>query len=68
MTKEMTVKVNRPNGEEGLSLACREGILFRNDPQLEELYKDGYRIYNYSILDEERSQESSTTVKVFLKK
>ena len=72
MEKELTVRVSHvPGGEEGLSAACREGRLFRNDAQLEELYKDGFRIYNYSIIEEKKKKSSGlvqTLVKVFLKK
>ena len=70
MEKQLTVTV--PNvamgGEEGLNIACREGRLFRNDPQLEILYKDGFRIYNYSVENEKQAPEKQTRVKVFLKK
>ena len=66
MKKELTVTVANADGEEGLAVACREGKLFRNDPGLEDLYKDGFRIYNYSV-DKETSSKQ-TKVKVFLKK
>lgn len=57
------------DGEDGLSVACREGKLFRNDAELETLYKDGFRIYNYSIVKEKSSANKlRTLVKVFLKK
>ncbi|HEU4470004.1 MAG TPA: hypothetical protein VFR58_02890 [Flavisolibacter sp.] len=71
MEKQLTVAIPNVTGEEGLSIACREGKLFRNDAQLEDLYKDGYRIYNYTVLPEETTDRSSmmqTLVKVFLKK
>jgi hypothetical protein len=71
MEKQLTVRVPNVAGEEGLSVACREGKLFRNDAQLEDLYKDGFRIYNYSIVKEPKAKRSSgfhTLVKVFLKK
>jgi hypothetical protein len=66
MEKQLTVTVPNADGEEGLSVACREGRLFRNNPGLEDLYKDGFRIYNYSV-DKETSSKQ-TKVKVFLKK
>jgi hypothetical protein len=71
MEKQLTVRVPYVAGEEGLSVACREGKLFRNDAQLEDLYKDGFRIYNYSIVKEPKEKRKSglhTLVKVFLKK
>jgi hypothetical protein len=70
MEKQLTVTVPYVSGEEGLTIACREGKLFRNDAQLEDLYKDGYRIYNYAVENEStgRSSSRSTKVKVFLKK
>ena len=69
MEKELTVRIPNVAGEEGLSIACREGKLFRNDAQLEDLYKDGFRIYNYAIEKESRnSAQPQTFVKVFLKK
>lgn len=71
MEKQLTVRVPNVAGEDGLSVACREGNLFRNDAQLEDLYKEGFRIYNYSIVKEPKVKQSSklhTLVKVFLKK
>jgi hypothetical protein len=69
MEKQLTVTVRGVSGEDGLSVACREGKLFRNDEQLEDLYKDGFRIYNYSIEKEQTiANKLQTLVKVFLKK
>jgi len=71
MEKQLTVAIPNVRGEEGLTVACREGKLFRNDAQLEDLYKDGFRIYNYTVLPEEKTQRTSplqTLVRVFLKK
>ena len=72
MEKQLTIAVpNVAGGEEGLSIACREGRLFRNDAQLEDLYKDGFRIYNYEIEEDKKQKKTSalrTLVKVFLKK
>lgn len=69
MKKELMVSVAGLSGEEGLAIACREGKLFRNDPQLEDLYKDGFRIYNYAVVEEpDEDQRHETTVKVFLEK
>ena len=68
MEKQLTVTVPDVAGEEGLSIACREGRLFRNDPNLEDLYKEGFRIYNYSIEEKTMEPPSQTRVKVFLKK
>ena len=69
MEKQLTVAVPGVSGEEGLNVACREGKLFRNDAQLEDLYKDGFRVYNYDIVDEEKTATKwQTLVRVFLKK
>lgn len=66
MEKQLVVTVPGVTGEEGLNIACREGKLFRNDATLENLYKDGFRIYNYAIEKEKDSR--GTVVKVFLKR
>lgn len=69
MEKQLIVTVPGLSGEEGLNIACKEGKLFRNDEKLESLYKDGFRIYNYSIVEEKKPKGlSGTLVKVFLKK
>ena len=70
MEKQLTVTVPNVAGEDGLSVACREGKLFRNDATLESLYKEGFRIYNYTIVPERASKRKKqhTLVKVFLKK
>lgn len=69
MEKQLTVRVPNVTGEEGLSVACREGKLFRNDEQLENLYRDGFRVYNYSIEEEQPrgTREPATLVRVYLK-
>jgi hypothetical protein len=69
MEKQLTVTVPNVSGEDGLTVACREGRLFRNDAQLEDLYKEGFRIYNYDVVKEKKSRNPlQTLVKVFLKK
>lgn len=69
MEKQLTVSVPNVAGEDGLSVACREGKLFRNDAALEDLYKEGFRIYNYDIVEEpKRTSALHTLVRVFLKK
>ncbi|MFL5811176.1 MAG: hypothetical protein ACJ749_16760 [Flavisolibacter sp.] len=70
MEKQLTVAVPNVSGEDGLTVACREGRLFRNDARLEDLYKDGFRIYNYSVIKENKKPQHpmQTLVKVFLKK
>jgi hypothetical protein len=69
MEKQLTVTVPNVSGEDGLTVACREGRLFRNDAQLEDLYKEGFRIYNYDVVKEKKSRNAlQTLVKVFLKK
>ena len=69
MEKQLTVSVPNVSGEDGLTIACREGRLFRNDARLEDLYKEGFRIYNYSVVKEKKAVNTlQTLVKVFLKK
>jgi hypothetical protein len=69
MEKQLTVSVPNVSGEDGLTVACREGRLFRNDARLEDLYKDGFRIYNYSVVKEKKAANPiQTLVRVFLKK
>ena len=70
MEKQVTVAIPNVSGEEGLTVACREGKLFRDDAKLDDLYKDGFRIYNYSIVEEPKKKSSrlETLVRVFLKK
>jgi len=71
MERQLMVDVPNVRGEDGLSVACRQGMLFRYDEQLEKLYREGFRIYNYSIENEAgtpRSEKPHTRVRVFLKK
>jgi hypothetical protein len=71
MEKQLTISIPNVSGEDGLTVACKRGELFRKDEQLEELYKQGYRVHNYSIVDEEKKSSSSalrTLVRVFLRK
>ena len=67
----MIVSVPNVSGEHGLTVACKTGNLFRNDQELENLYKDGFRIYDYSI-EEVKGRKTKrlkeTLVKVVLKK
>ena len=69
MEKQLIVTVANFAGEDGLNIACKTGNLFRNDEKLETLYRDGFRIYDYSIVDEKKPRGlKETLVKVFLKK
>lgn len=70
MEKQLTIAVRNAAGEDGLTQACKRGELFRNDSQLEKLYSQGYRVHDYSIVDEKIADapEHQTLVKVFLKK
>ena len=70
MEKQLTIAIRNAAGEDGLTLACKRGELFRNDSQLEKLYSQGYRVHDYSIVDEKRADatEPQTVVRVFLKK
>ena len=70
MEKQLTITVANASGEEGLTMACKRGELFRNDSRLEQLYRQGYWISDYSIVNEAESNATGpyTLVKVFLKK
>jgi hypothetical protein len=72
MEKQLIISVPEAAGEDGLTIACKKGELFRNDARLENLYKQGYRVYNYSVegVEENPSPDikHSTVVKVMLKK
>ena len=71
MEKQLMISIPNASGEEGLTLACRRGELFRNDAELEKYYRQGYRVHNYSVVHPERTTNSSepqTIVKVVLKK
>lgn len=74
MEKQLIVSVPAvPNvsGEDSLTIACKSGNLFRNDSKLDDLYKDGFRIYDYEV-EEVRERKPKglreTLVKVFLRK
>jgi cell fate regulator YaaT (PSP1 superfamily) len=70
MEKQLTIKIANVSGEDGLTIACKRGELFRNDDKLEHLYKQGYRVHNYSIIEGKTANAANadTLVKVFLKK
>ena len=70
MEKQLIVSVPNVSGEDGLTIACKSGNLFRNDEKLENLYKDGFRIYDYSVQEvkEKKPSFKETLVKVFLRK
>ena len=65
------ISIPNASGEDGLTMACRRGELFRNDAELEKFYRQGYRVHNYIVVPNERTTNSSeprTFVKVVLKK
>ena len=70
MEKQLIVSVPNVSGEDGLTVACRSGKLFRNDSQLDDLYRDGFRIYDYAVeeVKEKKPSFKETLVKVFLRK
>lgn len=70
MEKQLIVSVPNVSGEDGLTIACRAGNLFRNDARLVDLYKDGFMIYDYVVeeVKEKKASIKQTLVKVFLKK
>ena len=71
MEKQLIVSVPNANGEHGLTIACKSGNLFRNDEKLEDLYKDGFRIYDYEVAEVKEKKPrgfKETLVKVFLRK
>jgi hypothetical protein len=71
MEKQLTITIPNAIGEDGLTLACKRGELFRNDSELEKFYRQGYRVHNYAVIREEGTSHSTsphTLVKVILKK
>ncbi|HWJ29012.1 MAG TPA: hypothetical protein VNS32_20885 [Flavisolibacter sp.] len=72
MEKQLIISVpNASGGEEGLTIACKTGNLFRGDEKLEDLYRDGFRIYDYAIEEVKEKKPrglKETLVRVFLKK
>jgi hypothetical protein len=71
MEKQLIVSIPNVSGEEGLTVACKAGNLFRNDEKLEDLYKEGFRIYDYEVeevKDKKPRGLRETLVRVFLKK
>jgi hypothetical protein len=71
MEKQLMISIPNASGEEGLTVACRRGELFRNDAELEKFYRQGYRVHNYSVVSQETTTHSGqpeTLVKVVLKK
>lgn len=71
MEKQLIVSVPNVSGEEGLTIACKSGNLFRNNERLEDLYRDGFRIYDYEVeevKDRKPKGLKETLVKVFLRK
>ena len=70
MEKQLTMTILGMGGEEGLSVACREGRLFRNSNELEELYMQGFRVHNYQVIEDHVDQQKQhlTRVRVILKK
>lgn len=71
MEKQLIVSVPNVSGEEGLTIACKSGNLFRNDEKLENLYKEGFRVYDYEVEEVKEKKPRGlreTLVRVFLKK
>jgi hypothetical protein len=70
MEKHLTIIVPNASGEEGLTLACKRGDLFRCDSTIESHYREGYHIHDYAVLDVDRSAQPGprTIVQVIMKK
>jgi hypothetical protein len=71
MEKQLTVIVPNASGEEGLTLACKRGELFRYNAEINDHYRQGYRIHDYSILDVHNTNTTAhpeTVVRVILRK
>jgi hypothetical protein len=71
MQKQLTIIVPNASGEDGLTLACKRGELFRNDSEIEHYYSQGYRIQDYSFVDVDGGTNSTnprSVVKVFLER
>ncbi len=68
MEKIITISTKPyPAHEDGITLGVQSGFLFRNNPELEELYKQGYRINTYTP-DGSRTSSQPGTIKVHLVK
>ena len=71
MEKVLTISTKPfPAHEDGITQAVQNGYLFRNQPELEKLYKEGYRVNSYDIPKSDGRVSSSPwgTIKVFLVK
>lgn len=70
MEKQITIVVPNASGEEGLTQACKRGDLFRNDMAIENHYREGYHIHDYTVLDVDRNATPAprTVVQVIMKK
>jgi hypothetical protein len=69
MEKQITIVVPNASGEEGLTLACKRGDLFRNNVYIENHYRDGYHIYDYKVMNVDSAAPAPhTTVQVIMKK
>ncbi|HEX2534100.1 MAG TPA: hypothetical protein VHK69_10215 [Chitinophagaceae bacterium] len=70
MEKQLTITIPNASGEEGLTQACKRGELFRHDEQLDPYYRQGYRIHDYALVNDQRSSASSqeAVVRVYLRK
>jgi len=72
MEKVLTISTKPfPAHEDGITMAVQNGYLFRNNPKLEELYREGYRINNYDTIADAHSTSTSTQpgdIRVYLVK
>lgn len=71
MEKQLTVIVPNASGEEGLTQACKRGDLFRFNAEIDDHFREGYRIHDYSVVDVNRRTTTAspeTVVRVIMRK
>jgi len=50
MEKTLTISTRPfPAHEDGITQAVQNGFLFRSQPELDKLYREGYRVQSYTI-------------------
>lgn len=71
MEKTLTISTKPfPAHEDGITQAVQNGFLFRSQPELDKLYREGYRVQSYYIPSDtgKRDVSPSFTIKVLLVK
>lgn len=71
MEKILTISTKPfPAHEDGITQAVQNGFLFRNQPELDKLYREGYHVQSYSIPSDSGKKDNAQpyTIKVLLVK